>query len=495
MSGAWATLYPDTPEPKHYTHRNPTAKTDGKRIGILAEALGVPLMPWQQYVVDTATERTSSGDYRYNIVLVTVPRQSGKTTLVGPMQLDRVIMNPGIKAFYTAQTGKDARARFNDLVNLLSASALAAVSQVRYSSGSENIAFPNRSSLNLFAPVMAALHGEHPPLVTLDEIWEYSEALGNALLDGAILPAQTTLGLKRQVWMISTAGTAESVFMRKWVDVGRKRGRNDMAYFEWSLPDGADPYDPAAIEAFHPAVGQIINGNKLTAGNLLSIAGRNPDGTLIEGATEGMSHANWLRGFCNVWTEAVDPVMSAEDWADLECLPTRVPDLRDVVIAYDIAIDNESASVMAAWRDVDGSPVIRTLHTAPGIVWLEPFVKQLAAEWKPKAIAADDGGPARRVTDNLERAGLTITKTVGRDFATACDAFLTAAMNEKTLKHDGSKTLANAMAHLALVDRGDSRYFSRTRSTGPVAGVTAGAVALWIVDHAEAPMPRPFIYA
>ena len=472
----WTDTHPDTPEPKHYTRRDLTAPSDGARIAKVGEIMGKPLMPWQRYVVDVATEHNPDGGYRYEIVLVTVPRQSGKTTLVGPVQVDRNMMNPGIKTFYTAQTGKDARSRFNDLVNLVQGSPFAAVAKVRYSAGDEGIGFPNGSWLKLFAPVAAALHGETPPLVTLDEIWHYDEQLGDAILEGAIIPAQMTLAGRRQVWLISTAGTAASTFMRKWVERGRK-GQPGLAYFEWSLADDADPYDPDAIAAFHPAVGHTVSVDELLA------------------LASSMTHANWLRGFCNVWTEASEALMTTEEWAELEAMPLEVPARSAVTISYDVAPDNESASVMASWRDIDGSPVIRTLHTAPGIVWLEPFVKQLAADWKPAHLAADDGGPTRRITDSLERAGLVIDKVSGRDYATACDAFLTYAMDEKTLKHDGSRTLSSAMAHLAVVDRGDSRYISRSRSTGPVAGIIAGVVGLWIADHADAPMPRPFIYA
>jgi phage terminase large subunit-like protein len=193
--------------PRYATERDPAAPSDGKRIAALAKALGKPLMPWQQQVVDVATEHEPDGTYRYEMVLVTVPRQSGKTTLVGPVQLDRILMNDGVKVFYTAQTGKDARSRFNDLVKLMQASPLDAFARYRYAAGSEAITIGG-SSLHIFAPVAAALHGETPPLVTLDEIWEWDEATGDAILEGAIIPAQVTLAGRRQVWMISTAGSA-----------------------------------------------------------------------------------------------------------------------------------------------------------------------------------------------------------------------------------------------------------------------------------------------
>jgi hypothetical protein len=96
-------------EPKYATPRIPSRRTLGGAIARIADALGKPPMPWQQLVYDVATEVDDDDRLVYELVLITVPRQSGKTTLVGPVQLHRVMTNPGIRCFYTAQTGKDAR--------------------------------------------------------------------------------------------------------------------------------------------------------------------------------------------------------------------------------------------------------------------------------------------------------------------------------------------------------------------------------------------------
>lgn len=466
---------------KYATPRDPSRRSDGARIAKIAAALGKPLMPWQRQVVDVATERDAAGAYVYEIVLVTVPRQSGKTTLVGPVQLDRVIMNPGVRCFYTAQTGKDARKRFEDLVNLVKLSPLDALASYRWSAGDEGITFPNGSALKLFAPAMAALHGETPPLVTLDEIWHYDELLGDAMLDGAIIPAQMTLAGKRQVWLISTAGTATSTFMRKWVERGRESVRTKgrkfprLAYFEWSLADGADPYDPEAIAAFHPAVGYTVTVEELLA---------------IE-----TSRANWLRAFCNVWLEAKDPLFSEEHWAKLQVEPAGMPSRRDLTVTYEIAPDNECGVVMANWTDDEGVACSRVLHSAPGTAWMHDLIVQVAREWKPRQLGADDGGPTRRLTDELRRTlGQEAVLTVGgRDFGTACDAWLT-LVRERGLRHDGSRIFALGMAHLTLKRVGDVTRFSRSDSTGPIVAPVASAIGHWLHNHAEAPMEKPFIY-
>lgn len=474
---------------KYATPRDPSRKTDGGRIAKIASALGKPGMPWQRCVWDVATERGAFGELVYEIVLITVPRQSGKTTLYTPVQLDRCIVNPSIKTFYTAQTGKDARSRFNDIVKLVQGSPLDAIAKYRYSAGDEGVLFPNGSALKIFAPVEAALHGETPPLVGMDEIWEMDELLGDALLEGAIIPAQVTLFGQRQIWLMSTAGTAESTFLRKWVDRGREsvetKGRKwpKLAYFEAGLPEGADPYDPDTIARFHPAVGHTI-----TLEALLEIASQ-------------VSKATWLRAFCNVWTEAANPIFTPEEWAELARLPLEVPDRRELTITYEVAVDNEAGAVVASWRDIDGAGVSRVLHAAPGTTWMVDLLETLHREWRPAVLGADDGGPTRRITDALRRRlgenentkESAVTTTTGVEYAIASEQLLELARTN-AFKHDGSKTLSNAIAHLVLKRVGDATKFSRADSTGPIAGIIAAAVGIYLHDHRAAPDEEPVIY-
>lgn len=459
---------------KYATPRNPERRTHGAGIALIAEQLGKPGMPWQRCVWDVATEVDAFGRYVYEIVIVTVPRQSGKTTLFGPVQIHRALTMRGIKTFYTAQTGKDARSRFNDLWEIIAQSPLKERAKLRRSAGDEGIRWPITGSQNkIFAPVAAALHGETPPLVGLDEIWEYDELLGDALLEGAILPAQITLEGRRQVWLISTAGTAESKFMRKWVERGRQSvlepgSHPRIAYFEAALADDADPYDMEAVARAHPAVGHTQTIESLRA------------------MSEQTSRATWLRAFCNVWTEASNPLIPASDWDDLAD-PQLGARWSDVAVSWEVAHDNEMGAVVATWRDDDGRVCTRVVHAAPGTQWMEDLLVEIHGHG-PAAFGADDGGPTRRLNDRLRlRLGDDQVQTLGiKDFGVACDTWLTAARDEKQLRHDGSRTFANGVSHLVVKRSGEITRFSRAEATGPVAAPIASAVALHLFDHREA---------
>jgi len=469
------------PAAKHAPARDYSYLTEGHEIAKLARLLGKELMPWQRQVVDVATEyRLDTWGrriYHYPKVLITVPRQSGKTLLMGPVKLHRIMTRPGINCFSTAQTGKDAGKRMMDLIKLVAGSPLAGIFKPRKSNGSEGLEVRQTGAhVTRFSPTLGAIHGETPHLVDYDEIWKYSEELGDNLL-GGVGPAQITLHGQAQIWMISTRGTAASVFMNKWVKSGRDGTAPGLAYFEWSMPDGADPDDPATWWAFHPALGNTITEDALRA----------------EMYGDGMTHAERMRGYMNVLTEAEDPVITPEDWAQLHTAPEGMPARSDLAISYEVAPGNVRAAVLASWRDDAGMACTRVLHSAPGTIWLPGYVRRLAAAWKPAVIAADDGGPARRVTDELtnpteaqQAAGveaLEILTPGMRDYGTACDAWLTAARDDRTFRHDGSEVFAQAMARVVLRTNNGTERIDRDKSAGPVAEVIGSIVGIWAYDH------------
>jgi hypothetical protein len=476
------TLLTDIPSrPLYATDRDPDYRSSGSRVALVAEALGTPLMPWQRYVADVATERDSAGRFHYPIVVVTVPRQSGKTTLMRAIGVERAMAYPNSEVFYTAQTGKDGRERWRDLVKQLRASAFRSQITVREAAGSERVIFPNGSEFRCFAPLATALHGYTPPLVMLDEAFAHDEARGQELM-GAIDPAQITIP-HRQLWIVSTAGTSESGFLRRWVDAGRD-GKAGVALFEWALPDDADPFDPDALASFHPAVNhRRPDGSfQMTVADLLEAAERN-------------SRAEYERAYCNRWTVVESVLIPAERMRELAVEP-HVVDAAGVVLSYDVAHDRSAGVILATWReDIDGvsRTCWRIVMAEAGSSWIAPAIKDLRAARAPLAIAADDGGPTREITDQLLRDGVPVKALSAREFSMACGSTLT-SIRSGELAHDGSDLMMGAAAGLRLRGMSDGIAFSRTQSVGNIAPFVAGAVGSWVYDHRPPAAVKPRIH-
>lgn len=452
------------------TLRDPHARTYGPLVAHLAELLGTPLMPWQRYVADVALELhpDDPSRWRYTTVIVTVPRQAGKTTLLRSVALDRCLSRARTRVFMTAQTGKDAHARWKDTIEVVERSVFGPHVRVNRAAGAPTLTLPNLSQIRAFAPTPKSIHGETPPLVMVDEAWAFDSAQGEDLM-GAIRPAQITLP-DRQLWLVSTRGDADSTFLDGWIDAGRLATKDpgaSVAFFEWSAPEGADPYDPDTW-SFHPALGHTITLDDLR--------------TEAAEASRGV----WERAFLNRRTTSAETIIDLESWDQLrgdQTPPARLP-----VLAY--SADANGATVQAAWTDAGGRVQLRTVATGPGVQWLVDELPELIATLQPEFVMADDGGHERGATEQLLRAGLDVRTVPGRDYGTMCSTLLRLSRSG-LLTHDGHPDTRDAWAGASLKFVGDQEAFDRRRARTPQHPLIAAAVAVRAVTAGPETLERP----
>lgn len=474
---------PEDQQPAFATKRDRSWKTMGGQVAIVATALGTPLMPWQQLVADVATEyridKRGRVRWHYPTVVLTVPRQCGKSTLLHAIKVHRAMIRRRARIFGTAQRGKDARDLWKELVERVESGPLATSATVLRGTGSETLRFPNASEIRPFAPTRDSLHGKTPHFVDVDEAWAFDAAKGEDLM-AAIKPAQITLP-DRQLWIVSTAGDASSAFLRGWVESGRLSIANadaDIAYFEWSAAEGEDAYDPHTWR-FHPAIGYTIE--------------------YLDIATEAAgSRGVFERAFMNRWTTTAETVVDLDVFDELAG-EQRAPDVGQLSIGYEVANDRSQASIFASWVDDAGVVQVRPYLIAPGVTWLVPELVKIVRELRPRVLAADDGGPTRQVADELRRelgdampATTQVELLSYRDFATACGSVL-GWVKDRKLGHDGGLELRAALEAAAIKFVSDQVAFDRRRSAGPIDALIAATVAAWFATHAPAELPAPLI--
>lgn len=460
----------DWTPPRYATPRDPGRATDGGRVSIVADALGTPFLPWQRYTANVAGERDESGrGYRYKVVVVTVPRQSGKTTLMRAVGVERCITYDDFGCFYTAQTGKDARARWADLAKQVKRSPFRTQVTIRQAAGQERLVFPNESVFQVFAPTASSLHGYTPPLVMLDESFAHSEAEGADLM-GAIGPAQITLP-HRQLWIVSTMGTAESVFFNRWVEAGRS-GAPGVALFDWGAADGVDVFDPTQLAGFHPGCGtpeQVARGVALVT----------PEDIAAELGGDKMTPAEYVRAYGNRGTRTTSNIISLESWAALADAQMKPPPGR-MVLAFDVAADRTSSTITGHWLSSDGSPCSRVIRRDVGMGWVLAALDDYRSRWRVAAVAAADNGPASELA---ARAAFTVHTVGGRDYSRAWGSLLEHLVTQ-TMAHDGSQLLADAATSVATRPTGDGTAApSRKHSPGDISPVVSLMVGLWVLEN------------
>jgi len=437
-------------------------------------------MPWQQYVADVALEvDEQTGLFAYQLVLVTVPRQSGKTTLFGAAMDQRALMTRRARVWFTMQSQKDA---VDFLVNehwpLLS--GFGDHVSLRRQAGSEHIRWNATAGLvRPFPPTPTGLHSKISDLVIVDEAWSFDHVKGSNV-DQAIVPTQATRD-NAQIWKVSTAGDATSTWWLGAVETGRAAveagRRSGVAYFDWSCPDELDPVEERSWALYHPAYGRTIGAPAMRA----ALANFGPD--------------EFGRAYGNRWTSTVSRVIPAGSWRAVADPDGPLPEPGRVALAFDVAVDRSDASIVAGWRDELGVGRLELADYRPGAEWLPDRLIELVERWRPRAVGFDAAGPALDVADRLERAGIELVGTKAKEYAAACAGLLDAIVADppavRIRPHAALDAAAAAAARRTL---GDAWAWARRLSSVSISPLTAGTVALWTFDHAPADLGDFRIY-
>lgn len=455
--------------PKYATPRNPANPSTGGQVELVARFLQTPLMPWQKQVAEVAGERQAANPARarYQHVVVTVPRQSGKTTLTKALMATVAQANPGCQVYYTAQTRKDAVEKWGELAKQLRKEMGIAPDgkprvKVLEGTGNERIIFRGTESMIIpFAPTVEGIHGKTSPLVVVDEAWAFDQARGDDLM-AAFNPVGLTIP-HSQVWIISTAGDTRSEWLKSLVDDGRagvEDPESTTAYFEWSADEeaaGADPYSDETL-SFHPAIGHTQELWKIRA--------------LAKDEPEHL----YRRAYLNLWpTVAENSIVDLEAWNSLAEEKQEMP--ASVTIGFDVAGERTGATIYAAWL-VDETVHLHRLISKAGAAWVEKALEHLQETLAPAAIVADDSGDNRPVIESLRRSGSTIYALKPKEYATANSEFL-ARITAERIKHDGALEIQDAFGRAVLKPMAGGMAISPRHCTGPVDQARAAIASMY----------------
>ncbi len=459
----------DLPRPPTFATR-PTPGLRNRLVQVekVARALGRPLKPHQRYIAQIGTEMNPPGSHyfwRYQMVVLLLPRQTGKTTVLRPILADRCINRDRTQVVMSAQLGKDSADRWEDLIVDIEDGPLGKHLDVKRGKGNQVATWPNRSTIKPFTPSRDGVHGNSPNVGLLDEIWAFSKAEMSEVLT-ALRPSMITKR-DRQLWLISAAGDASSEYLNDLTDTLAEtydQPGQTTAVIAYMADEDADPYDPATWE-FHPGLPDENGENGLIT--LEDLAN--------EAKPENNTHAEFLRSYMNRRTKARNAIIDL-DVFDRLVAEQAAPDPSTVALAYDVAIDRTQAAIWAAWVTPDGKMHLRGHSLAEGDQWLYAATPLLRAH--PGKVYADDGGNARVVTDNFTRAGLQITTLPGRDSATAW-ALFKKLIADGDLDHDGNPALRDALEVAAEARRGSLTILDRKMSLGPIDPLIAAVVACW----------------
>lgn len=447
--------------PRFATRRSPERKTYGPAVAAIAEKIGYPLMPWQRHVADVALEiDPDTGRLAYREVRLTVPRQSGKTTLLLALGTHRALgFGERQVITYGAQTRNDARKKWeDDYVVALETSPIAKLITVRKTNGNEAIIFRNRSRWGITSNTEKAGHGSTLDLAMLDEAFSQVDDR----MEQAFKPAMITRP-QPQFWVVSTAGSPDSVYLREKVDSGRKLVEQGVtkgvAYFEWSADEDLDPADPATWRTCMPALGHTVTEDAIAA----------------DFAT--MKLVEFQRAYLNQWPDlsAIEPVIPEAVWRDLADPNSRPLD--PVVFAVDGTPERSAAAIAVAGRRADGLGHVEVVDARQGMSWLLPRILELNARHRPWAWVLDPASSAGSLIAALQENGIEPQLVTARDMTQAVGAFYTDVVEGKALRHLDDPTLFTALMGAVKRPLGDAWAWHRRDSVTDISPLVAVTLA------------------
>ena len=399
-------------------------------------------MPWQRYVADVALEINSeTGRLQYREVVLTVPRQSGKTTLLLAVSTHRAFGFGGKQNIvYTAQTRGKARQKWaEDHVPALEASIFARVIRdIRYANDSEALYWSNGSRYGIEAGTETAGHGSTLDMAFIDEA--FSEV--DARKEQALRPTMSTRP-EPQIWIVSTAGNHRSTYLWAKVKAGRARVEaglpSSIAYFEWSAPDSADWSDESVWWSCMPALG-------LTQ----SIEGLRSDRESMQDKED-----EFRRAYMNQWRvgQAVEQVIPAEDWQHAVDEESKISESAPRRFSVDVSPDRMWAAIGVAGQRDDGLMHIEVLKHSRGVAWIPEALDILEAKYNSQGPIVLAGKAAAALESDLTEHGIESVVMSSSDSA-AASAMLFDRTPER-VRHIGQHSLDAALAGATKRSVGD----------------------------------------
>lgn len=482
-------------KPRNHTPRS-DLPTRGAGVDAIARAKRAPQMQWQRKANDVALEYDpETGLYRYDIVVESVPRQSGKTKSEGDVADHRCLSLPRARVWITMQNGKtvDSWMRSEHFASLAGARAFGipgtatAKYQLTKRAGEVGVLWPALgSSFLTFPPKRDALHSKQSDLVLVDEAWAHNAETG-ADIRQAVRPTMATRP-GSQLWIVSTLGDDASTFFDDYYQLGLAslvKPDTRVCFIDYGIPDDADPENLDVIAAHHPAYCPHPDTVPRVPGTpCCSLCGNTIRRPALEAAREefGDDVAGWARAYGNRATRTRETAIPASVWNTAGTPRIDVPDRAG--IALDVTPSGDRAAIAAAWRDGDQA-YVELLHAGPPARELPQLLVDLCRRRRVPLVVDRGSFGALEVIDAVARIAptLEVRYLSLAEYAQACGTFHR-GIYDQTVRHFHDPALTAAVEVATKINKGDGGFgWGRKESAGSIAELVAATVALKAFDQ------------
>jgi hypothetical protein len=454
------------------------ARSDLRAYQDTAKTLNISLMPWQEVAARYLEARGPGKRHLYREVAIVVARQNGKTQLLIPLIVKRLLA--GQRIMHTAQDRSLPRAIFyrvaeqmwekhSDLFPMRNGRP----TKPRYANGQEEVRLTNGGIYSIVAPTRGGARGPSRDLVIIDELremdtWDF------------IAAAKPTMSVSPdpQMLYLSNAGEEDSIVL----NAIRDRAASDpaLAYLEWSAAPERTPDDREGWVEANPAMGYERDG----MGSLLRTMETDYRTAGLESTMALFETEHLCRWVTTLMPSLVSEVAWMKCRGDVEA-PTRP------MLGINMDPSAKRASAVSAWQQSDGTIAVRVEADVTG----DPIDPSLLGP-DLKKVAITIGAPKVAYapwTDGELAKHLRNAKPVDmRDFAAACQTFVQLVNAGRLRWQDASEIGFDLKWAARKMHEAGAFHAVRANEEHPITAVLA---AIRAVGLASGPVPSaPRVY-
>lgn len=445
-----------------------------KEVADLAEKIGMPLLPWQHYVLSDMLSVDKNNMFIRKTNLLLVARQSGKTHLAR-MRILAGLFLFGEKNIVAMSSNRNmALDTFRQVANTIEDNEFlkAQVRQIRYANGQESITLLNGARYEIVAATRDGSRGKSADLLYIDELREISEEAFKAATP------ITRAKPNSQTLLTSNAGDAFSTVLNDLRERALDYPSKTFGFWEYSAPLSArTDYKNRKFWAMaNPALGHTVTEEAIEE----SIATNSIEATLTE------TLCMWIDSQVSPWTFGSIEACSISE--------LQLPVGAMTVMAFDVSPSKRSGALVAG-QIVDNKIAVGVMETFTSEIAIDEVkmasaIHDWAMKYRPAQIAYDKYATAS-IAQKLEQSGHKLIDISGQAFYQACGELADSLTNSR-LVHSGQPEWVASMNNCAAKTNDAGWRIIRRKSAGDVTAAISTAMVVHLLSKPIS-VPRIFV--
>lgn len=443
------------------------------RVVAKCAEVGVTFDGWQHGVGTIALGKRKDGKYAATVggVVLAIPRQVGKTFLVGMMVIALCLIHPGLTVLWTAHRTRTATMTFQTMQGMVMRKkirphlASGRNEGIRTGHGEQEIEFKNGSIIMFGARADGFGRGFDEVDI---EVFDEAQILKEQALEDMV-PA-TNQSRQPSGALLFFMGTPprptdageEFVNRRAKALSGKHPG---MAYVEFSADADADPDDREQWAKANPSFPHRTSVESMER--------------MREQLTDDDSFRREALGIFD--SEDTARVIDEAAWSAVADASSMA--VERLTLAIDVPPNRGMASVSVAGLRADGRWHVALDQHRNGVDWIVPYIVDRASKNRLHAVVLDEmSGLVERRRDRHYLVGtdllVTLAAAEGRDMAIASAKFYDAVM-DGSLRHTDQPQVNVALSVARKRPLQGGWAWNRKDAASDITPVVASTLALW----------------